>query len=59
VLEGSDCLVIVTEWDEFRYLDKQKMKSIMKEPNIVDGRNVYDPKEMKELGFNYSSVGRV
>src|SRR3989338_1799049 len=57
VLEGSDCLVIVTEWDEFRYLDKQKMKSIMKEPNVVDGRNVYDPKEMKELGFNYSSVG--
>lgn len=59
VLENSDCLVIITEWDEFRYLDKQKIKSLMKEPNIVDGRNIYEPKEMKELGFNYLCVGRI
>ena len=59
VLQDTDCLIIITEWDEFRYLDKQKMKSIMKDPNVIDGRNIYDPKEMKDLGFNYCSIGRV
>ena len=57
-VEGADCLVIVTEWDEFRQLDFNKIKSLMAKPNIVDGRNVYEPKEMKEFGFNYLSVGR-
>lgn len=58
-VEGADCLVVVTEWNEFRYLDFEKIKSLMAQPNIVDGRNVYEPKEMKELGFNYLSVGRI
>ena len=57
-LKGSSCLVIVTEWNEFRNLEKKKMKDLMNEPNIVDGRNIYDTKEMKEEGFNYISVGR-
>jgi len=57
-IEGADALVIVTEWMEFRNLDKQKMKELLKEPNIIDGRNVYGPLEMKELGFNYVGVGR-
>ncbi|MCK4521200.1 MAG: UDP-glucose/GDP-mannose dehydrogenase family protein [Nanoarchaeota archaeon] len=57
-LENSSCLVIITEWNEFRDLDKQKIKEFMKEPNIVDGRNVYEPEEMKEAGFNYIGVGR-
>ena len=56
--KGSDCLVIVTEWDEFRYLDKEKLKQAMKTPIIIDGRNIYDPDEMRELGFIYVSMGR-
>jgi len=57
-LTDCDALVIVTEWDEFRELDKNKIKSLLKEPNVVDGRNIYEPDEMKRLGFNYISVGR-
>ncbi|MBW3015841.1 UDP-glucose 6-dehydrogenase, partial [Candidatus Woesearchaeota archaeon] len=56
----KDCnaLIISTEWDQFRDLDKAKLKEIMAEPNIIDGRNVFSPLEMKELGFNYIGVGR-
>ena len=57
-LEGADCLVLATEWNVFRNLDKEKMKSLMKQPNIVDGRNVWEPEEMKAAGFNYIGVGR-
>jgi len=57
-LKNSSCLVIVTEWNEFRDLDKDKIRILLKESNIVDGRNIYNPKEMKELGFNYIGVGR-
>ena len=57
-IKDADALVIVTEWNEFRNLDKEKIKSLLKEPNIVDGRNVYEPKEMEELGFNYIGIGR-
>lgn len=57
-LEGAQCLVIVTEWDLFRELDKDRMKQLMAEPNIVDGRNIYEPEEMRRLGFNYLGIGR-
>jgi UDPglucose 6-dehydrogenase len=57
-VKDVDCLVIVTEWNEFRELDKSKIKEFMRYPNIVDGRNIYDSKEMKEAGFNYIGVGR-
>ena len=57
-LENADCLVLVTEWNEFRNLNKENMKSIMRQPNIVDGRNVWNPQEMKNEGFNYIGVGR-
>lgn len=57
-LDGADCLVIFTEWDEFRNLDKNKMKELLKSPIIIDGRNIYNPDEMKELGFTYISFGR-
>ncbi|MBW2975172.1 UDP-glucose 6-dehydrogenase, partial [Candidatus Woesearchaeota archaeon] len=57
-VDGADALVIVTEWNEFRNLDKRRIKSLLKEPNVIDGRNVYDVKEMKEQGFNYIGVGR-
>ncbi|MBI2140028.1 UDP-glucose/GDP-mannose dehydrogenase family protein [Candidatus Woesearchaeota archaeon] len=58
VLEGADALVILTEWDEFRELDLEKVKSSLKSPNVIDGRNMYDPKEMKAMGFVYRSIGR-
>ncbi len=57
-LEGAHCLVVVTEWDLFRELDKERMKKLMAEPNIVDGRNIYEPGELRSLGFNYVGVGR-
>jgi len=57
-VKGCDCLVIVTEWDEFRNLDKKKIKDLMKQANVVDGRNIYDSEEMKDLGFSYVGVGR-
>ncbi|MBI2144044.1 UDP-glucose/GDP-mannose dehydrogenase family protein [Candidatus Woesearchaeota archaeon] len=57
-LEGAHCLVIVTEWDLFRELDKDRMKQLMAEPNVVDGRNIYEPSEMRALGFSYVGVGR-
>ncbi|WP_347274272.1 UDP-glucose/GDP-mannose dehydrogenase family protein [Candidatus Kuenenia sp.] len=56
--KNCDALVIVTEWNEFRDLDLKKVKRLLKCPNIVDGRNIYEPKEMKELGFHYLCVGR-
>lgn len=57
-LKGCDALVVVTEWNEFRDLELKKVKQLLKHPNIIDGRNIYDPQEMKKLGFNYICVGR-
>ncbi|HVN15327.1 MAG TPA: UDP-glucose/GDP-mannose dehydrogenase family protein [Anaerolineales bacterium] len=56
--EGCDALMIVTEWNEFKQLDLEKIKSLLKSPVIYDGRNIYDPALMKEMGFNYRSIGR-
>ncbi len=58
VLLGADALVVCTEWHEFRRPDFERMKECMKHPVIFDGRNVYDPKRMAEIGFDYFSVGR-
>jgi len=59
VVKGVDCLMVITDWNEFKELDLAKVKELMaSSPNIVDGRNIYEPKEMKELGFNYLSIGR-
>lgn len=57
-VKGSSCLVLVTEWPEFKTVDLKKIKQNIKKPNIVDGRNVFEPKEMKKMGFEYISVGR-
>jgi UDPglucose 6-dehydrogenase len=57
-LNGADALVIVTEWNEFRRPDFDRMKSLMKRPLIFDGRNIYDPRVMKEKGFEYYGIGR-
>ncbi|MCX8092595.1 MAG: UDP-glucose/GDP-mannose dehydrogenase family protein [Candidatus Goldbacteria bacterium] len=58
VAENAECLVILTEWNEFKELDLKRIKQLMKLPNIVDGRNIYDPETVKKLGFNYVGVGR-
>ena len=57
-LDGVDCLLICTEWSEFRSPDFDKMKSIMKTPIIFDGRNIFDLEDMEDKGFHYESVGR-
>lgn len=56
--ENSDAVVIMTEWNQFRYLNLDKIKSIMKVPIFFDFRNIYDPKILKEKGFIYDGVGR-
>jgi UDPglucose 6-dehydrogenase len=56
--EGADGLVIVTEWNRFRFLDLQRLKGLLNEPVIVDLRNIYDPAKMAAAGFRYVSVGR-
>lgn len=57
-LEGADALVIATEWNEFRRPDFERIKGLLKNPVIFDGRNLYDPVVMHEMGFTYSSIGR-
>ena len=57
-LQGADALVIVTEWKEFRSPDFESMKKSLKTPLIVDGRNIYNPKMVREMGFEYLAIGR-
>ena len=56
--EGADVLLIITEWDEFRALDLDRVKLLMKQPVVVDLRNIYRPHEMVRHGFTYASIGR-
>ncbi|MDP3723144.1 MAG: UDP-glucose/GDP-mannose dehydrogenase family protein [Candidatus Omnitrophota bacterium] len=55
---GADCLVILTEWNEFKELDFKRLKRLLRQPLIVDGRNLYDPEPLRALGFRYVGVGR-
>ncbi|WP_422036376.1 UDP-glucose dehydrogenase family protein [Reyranella sp.] len=55
---GADVLVVITEWHEFRGLDARRIKEVMRQPRIVDLRNIFDPAEMRSLGFAYDSIGR-
>jgi UDPglucose 6-dehydrogenase len=57
-LTGADALVIVTEWNDFREPDFARMKRLMRQPIIFDGRNLYDPAQIRERGFQYTSIGR-
>jgi UDPglucose 6-dehydrogenase len=57
-LEGGDALVILTEWNEFRALDFERVKKMLKTPIVVDLRNIYKPADMAAAGFSYSSIGR-
>ena len=58
VAEGADALVLATEWNEFKQLDFKKLKSIMKQAVILDGRNLWDASALKDLGFTYMGIGR-
>ena len=57
-LQNADVLVIITEWNQFRALDMEKVRSLLRAPKIADLRNIYEPADMKELGFEYVGVGR-
>lgn len=56
--QDCDLLIILTEWNEFKELDLSKIKSAMKQPILLDGRNIYDPQQVRSLGFVYQGVGR-
>ncbi|MEK6769673.1 MAG: UDP-glucose/GDP-mannose dehydrogenase family protein [Gemmatimonadota bacterium] len=57
-LEGADALVVLTEWQEYRVLDYDRAKGLMKRPIVIDARNLYDPVRMRQHGFIYHSIGR-
>jgi len=57
-LAGADALLVVTEWAEFRRPDFQRIKELLRSPIVVDGRNIYDAKVMRDLGFTYLAIGR-
>jgi UDPglucose 6-dehydrogenase len=56
--KNSDALIVITEWNEFKQLDLERIRTLMKTPNLFDGRNIYDPAEVRSLGFSYRGVGR-
>ena len=56
--KDAEVLLVVTEWNEFKELDLKKVKDLMSKPNLLDGRNIYDPQTVKNFGFNYLGVGR-
>ena len=57
-MNNSDCVVIMTEWNEFRSLDLIDLKKRLKTPLLLDTRNIYDPQKLLELGFSFDTVGR-
>ncbi len=57
-LDGADALVVVTDWNEYRFPDFVKIRAALKQPVLIDGRNLYDPAKMLQLGFTYRSIGR-
>ena len=56
---GADALVLVTEWSEFRNPDFVSLKETLRRPLLVDGRNIYDPAEVRSFGFEYHGIGRL
>ena len=57
-MKGSDALVILTEWNQFRALNFKKVKKLLNNPFVIDYRNIYNPKDMIKLGIKYFSLGR-
>ncbi len=58
LVSGCDAVIVCTEWNEFKQLDLERVKRLMRQPVIVDGRNIYEPEQMRTLGFTYAGVGR-
>ena len=58
VADGADALILVTEWNEFKNLDLERIRTLMRQPILVDGRNIYDPNRVRNLGFKYMGIGR-
>jgi UDPglucose 6-dehydrogenase len=58
VAEGADALMLVAEWNEFKQLDMERIRELMRQPVLMDGRNIYDPPRMRKLGFTYRGMGR-
>jgi len=58
VAKGADALLVITEWNEFKQLNMERIRDLMRQPVLLDGRNVYEPAEMRRLGFRYYGVGR-
>jgi UDPglucose 6-dehydrogenase len=56
--KDADLLIVVTEWNEFKEINLTKIKELMAKPNLIDGRNIYEPEKVKALGFTYFGVGR-
>jgi UDPglucose 6-dehydrogenase len=57
-LKDADALVIVTDWNEYRHPDFERIRTTLRRPIVIDGRNLYDPARMAKLGFTYFSIGR-
>ncbi|NUL81093.1 MAG: UDP-glucose/GDP-mannose dehydrogenase family protein [Armatimonadetes bacterium] len=57
--EGADALVLITEWNEFKQLNMERIKKVMRQPYLFDGRNIYDPVRMSKIGFHYRGIGRL
>ena len=57
-LTGADIAVVITEWNEFRALDLDRVKDLLKAPVMVDLRNIYNPQDMADAGFEYTCIGR-
>jgi UDPglucose 6-dehydrogenase len=57
-IDGADALVVVTDWNEYRHPDFARMRRLLRTPVVVDGRNLYDARKMRALGFTYDSIGR-
>ena len=56
--EGADAVAVVTEWNEFKLLNLERLRQVMRRPLVFDGRNIYEPERMRRLGFEYHSIGR-
>lgn len=56
--DGADAVLVVTEWNEFKNLDLERLRNSMKSPVLIDGRNIYQPEQMRKLGFDYQGIGR-
>lgn len=56
--QGADALIVCTEWNEFQHVDLDQVRNAMRQPVMIDGRNLYDPERMARLGFRYRGVGR-